>query len=137
MNTLFGNVMTSGETVIANNPEIDSRAGGIPDGHPPLDAFLGLPFFHRENIIGMVGIANRKNGYDDEFVENLKPFLSTYGNILLSVRSQAAQKAVESSLRESEARGGEDFWLWPGRAAGDGCQQTHAGTSRPKSQGIC
>jgi len=105
MNTLFGNVITSGETVIANSPAMDRRGGGIPDGHPPLDAFLGLPFFHRENLIGMVGIANRANGYDEILVEDLKPFLTTCSNILLSVRSQTAQAQVEKSLRESEVRG--------------------------------
>jgi diguanylate cyclase (GGDEF)-like protein/PAS domain S-box-containing protein len=105
MKTLFGRVITTGETVIANAPATDRRGGGIPEGHPPLDAFLGIPFYHRQNMIGMVGIANRADGYDEVLVDTLKPFLSTCSNIVLSVRGQMAQEAVEKSLRESEARG--------------------------------
>jgi diguanylate cyclase (GGDEF)-like protein/PAS domain S-box-containing protein len=105
MNTLFGKVMTGGDVVIANNPANDRRAGGIPKGHPPLNAFLGLPFYHRDKLIGMVGIANREQGYDQELVDSLAPFLTTCTNILLSVRAQEGQTAVEKSLRDSEARG--------------------------------
>ena len=44
MRTLFGNVITTGEAVIANDPGKDRRGAGTPQGHPPLNAFLGLPF---------------------------------------------------------------------------------------------
>ena len=105
MNTLFGNVMVTGKPVIANEPATDERRGGLPKGHPPLKGFLGLPFFHGDDMIGMVGIANRPGGYDDSLVQSLPPFLTTCTNIILAVRSQAAQAAVERSLRESETRG--------------------------------
>ena len=67
--------------------------------------FLGLPFYHREAMIGMVGIANREQGYDQEMVDALRPFLTTCTNIILSVRARSSQEAVEKTLRESEARG--------------------------------
>lgn len=105
LKTLFGHVIKTGEPVISNEPGNDSRASGIPKGHPPLDAFLGLPFHHRDTLIGMVGIANRPGGYDSEMVETLGPFLATCTNIILSSRARKEQAAVELSLRESEARG--------------------------------
>ncbi|MEM1436441.1 MAG: diguanylate cyclase, partial [Pseudomonadota bacterium] len=105
MNTLFGSVMTTGEPVIANAPAEDRRRGGTPEGHPDLNAFLGLPFHHRGVLIGMVGIANRANGYDEQIVESLTPFLTTCVNIILSMRGQQQQSAIEQSLRESETRG--------------------------------
>ena len=105
MDTLFGSVIMTGGVVIANEPAQDRRGGGIPKGHPPLDAFLGLPFYHREKLIGMVGIANRPSGYDEALVETLRPFLTTCTNIILSVRAVNSQMAVQQSLLESEARG--------------------------------
>ncbi len=105
MSTLFGSVITSGNVVIANEPGNDRRAGGIPEGHPSLDAFLGLPFYHRDTLIGMVGIANREQGYDEELVDALKPFLTTCTNIVLGVRARSRQEKIEKNLRESEARG--------------------------------
>lgn len=105
MDTLFGRVITSGDVVIANEPAKDHRAGGTPKGHPPLNAYLGLPFFHGDNLIGSVGIANRAEGYDHSLVESLQPFLTTCTNIILGVRAENRQAAIEKSLRESEARG--------------------------------
>ena len=105
MDTLFGSVMKTGEAVIANKPTEDRRRGGIPKGHPPLNAFLGVPFYHRDKMIGMVGIANRVEGYDQQLVDALKPFLTTCTNIILGVRVQKNQAAIQKSLSESEARG--------------------------------
>jgi hypothetical protein len=44
MNSLFGSCMTGKRVVISNDPKNDSRACGIPKGHPPLDYFLGTCF---------------------------------------------------------------------------------------------
>ncbi|MHC4992943.1 MAG: CHASE domain-containing protein, partial [Planctomycetota bacterium] len=66
LKTLFGSVITTGEPVIANEPRTDRRAGGLPPGHPPMRAFLGVPFHLEDRLIGMVGIANRPGGYDHE-----------------------------------------------------------------------
>ena len=74
LNTLFGAVITTGKAVIANNPATDPRRGGLPQGHPPLNAFLGLPFYQNNQLAGMVGIANRKNGYDQHLIDYLQPF---------------------------------------------------------------
>ena len=105
MDTLFGKVITGGSRIIANTPAKDPRRGGVPKGHPPLNAFLGLPFYHRDKLIGMVGIANRAAGYDEKLADSLSPFLTTCTNIILGLRARTAQNAVERSLRESEARG--------------------------------
>ncbi len=104
LKTLFGGVLTTGQPVIANNPEADPRRGGLPEGHPPLRAFLGLPFKKSERLIGMVGIANRPGGYDDELAKNLEPFLATCSNIIEALRERAARRKSEAALRDSEQR---------------------------------
>ena len=43
MKTLFGLVITTGEPIISNDAPNDKRGSGIPEGHPPLNSFLGLP----------------------------------------------------------------------------------------------
>ena len=101
LNTLFGAVMTTGKPVMANNPATDPRSGGLPKGHPLLNAFLGLPFYHNNQLIGMVGIANRKNGYHQDLIDYLQPFLTTCSNLIRAYRneyiSQEAEKAREAS----------------------------------------
>ncbi len=105
LNSLFGSVMLTAEVVIANTPSADPRRCGLPDGHPPLNAFLGLPFFDGDNMIGMVGVANRQSGYDEKLVNMLQPFMVTCSNILVSLNNDKKRKAYEVSLWESEARG--------------------------------
>jgi diguanylate cyclase (GGDEF)-like protein/PAS domain S-box-containing protein len=105
LKTLFGHVLTSGQPVIANAPGVDPRRGGLPEGHPPLNAFLGLPLRLDQDLMGMCGIANRPEGYDDTLVAFLEPFLLTCGTLIRSTRVREDQRRTERSLRESEARG--------------------------------
>jgi signal transduction histidine kinase len=98
LETLFGAALKSGELVIANNPLEDTRAGGIPDGHPSLDAFLGLPIYHGETMLGLVGIANRPDGYNSTIADFLNPFLTTCGTIINAIRMSARQSQLEAQL---------------------------------------
>lgn len=105
LDTLFGRVITTGEPVLSNDPSHDPRKGGLPKGHPSLDAFLGLPFFSREEFVGMVGIANRPGGYSEDMIEFLTPFLTTCSNLIMTLRYDKKRVEAEKTLRESEARG--------------------------------
>ncbi len=109
LNNLFGAVVTSGDVVIANDPGSDSRRGGYPreDGHPPLEAFLGLPIKGADGtLVGMMGVANRPGGYDEELVNFLQPFVSSYGVFIdkkrESERSQEAEEAITHATQQAE-----------------------------------
>ena len=106
LKTLFGEVITGGKPVISNSPSADSRRGGLPEGHPSLNTFLGIPFYRGEKLIGMIGIANRPAGYDEDILEYLTPLLSTCANIIEAYRNdqrrKLAEKQIEDSLKEKE-----------------------------------
>jgi len=104
LKTLFGVAMTSGKPVISNDPDNDHRSGGRPPGHPPLNAFLGLPFFSRSRMVGMVGVANRKGGYQEETVRFMSPFLNACSSIIEAYRTDLKGQEAEERLRNSEAR---------------------------------
>jgi PAS domain S-box-containing protein len=98
LNTLFGKVMTSGEVVIANDPSSDPRRGGLPEGHPAMNAFLGIPVYHSRQLVAMIGVANRESGYDQHLVDFLKPLLATVGQLIvasrLNIERQLAQQEI-------------------------------------------
>lgn len=100
LGTLFGQVIATREVVISNEPGRDPRAGGLPSGHPPLRAFLGLPFFHGSDLVGMVGIANRPGGYDARMVEYLQPLLKTCANVIHGIRTQQMRARAEMEVRD-------------------------------------
>jgi PAS domain S-box-containing protein len=103
LKTLFGAVITSGAPVISNSPYTDPRRGGLPEGHPPLRAFLGLPLYMDGQLTGMAGVANRPGGYDRHLVDHLQPFLSTCANIIEAHRNDKRRQLAESGLKRQLA----------------------------------
>jgi PAS domain S-box-containing protein len=101
MDSLFGAVIMTGQPVVANSPKTDPRRAGIPNGHPSLDAFLGIPFFRGTKMLGMVGIANRPGGYDPQLIEELQPFLVTCSNLIEGYRIDRERREAEVQLAHS------------------------------------
>lgn len=104
LDNLFGAVITSGEAVLSNDPSSDPRSTGTPAGHPKIHAFLGLPVYHGEKLMGMVGVANRPGGYNHAIIDKLKPLLRTYGQIIESLRQNQLRSRADQQLRDSEQR---------------------------------
>lgn len=99
LDNLFGAVITNGKTVLADNPATDPRSGGrLPPGHPPLERFCGVPIYSGEAILGMIGLANRPDGYNMELVQSLQPFLSTCANLMEAFRGREKLRLAEEEL---------------------------------------
>jgi PAS domain S-box-containing protein len=104
LDTLFGVSLRTGETVISNDPANDPRSGGRPEGHPPLDSYLGLPVTAGNRMVGLIGLANRSGGYDQALVEYPDPLVRTCGQIIDAFRSERERQQAVEALRESEMR---------------------------------
>jgi len=104
LDTLFGAAIKNGGIVIANDPATDPRSGGLPPDHPSLDAFLGIPFYRGEKVIGMFGISNRATGYDQALVEFLEPITATCTQIVEALKADRQREQTEEQLRERETR---------------------------------
>ena len=102
--SLYGAVLKTGQLVISNRPAEDPRRYGIPKGHPSLDAFMGLPFYGGGKFLGVVGLANRKNGYQETLAESLQPFLTTCGNLIHGYRNNLKHQQVEIELNRYKQR---------------------------------
>jgi signal transduction histidine kinase/CheY-like chemotaxis protein len=101
LNSLFGTVMTSKRPVISNDPKTDKRAAGIPDGHPPLNTFLGIPFFDEMGeMTGMVGIANKPGGFSEADIEFLEPFTVTCSTLIQAYMHIRENKKLINTLEE-------------------------------------
>jgi PAS domain S-box-containing protein len=102
LNTLFGWVMVNKKPLLTNDAINDPRAGGIPKGHPALDKFMGIPFIFNDEIIGMLGLANREAGYDDAIYNKLQPFIQTCTLILSGVLRNQLLKELKEKNKKNE-----------------------------------
>ena len=99
--TLFGYTLKTGEAVITNSPGSDPRRGGIPHGHPPLNCYLGLAIKdNQDNLIGMMGLANKREGYSDVDRDFLKPFLSACATMIIAIKSLQERIEMEEVNRQ-------------------------------------
>ena len=96
--SLLGAVFHGGETVISNEPAAEPRSSGLPPGHPPLHAFLGLPLSHGGVQVGMIGLANRAGGYDAALAATLQPLLDTAATLIKAFRSEQRRREAEAAL---------------------------------------
>jgi len=98
LDSLFGRVLSTGETLISNNPPSDVRSAGLPPGHPPLHSFLGLPLKHNNEFIGMIGVANSSKPYNNVLVSDIELYLGACSNILMNEKIQIENIAKNKEL---------------------------------------
>ena len=104
LHNLLGEVISKGETVIANAPESDPRSGGLPPGHPPMHSFLGVPIFKGKETVGLIGIANRSGGYTGQELSYLETMSQATGVLYDSYRQNLKRRALEGHQEKLEAQ---------------------------------
>lgn len=102
LDNLFGEVLKTGQAVLANSPDTDPRSSGRPEGHPQLKSFLGIPFQSGDELVGMIGVANRNGGYSKELIGWLEPLTDTCATMIAAMRSERQRQSAEKALSESE-----------------------------------
>ncbi|MFT6983274.1 MAG: PAS domain S-box-containing protein [Crocinitomicaceae bacterium] len=50
--------------------------------------FVGLPIFSKSELIGVIGVANNKNGYDDEQLRSIQPILDTCSTLIVAYKNE-------------------------------------------------
>ena len=103
LNSLVGAALVTGEPVLTNDAQNDPRSAGTPRGHPPLHAYLGLPIHAAGELVALVGLANRAEGYSAADVQFLQPLLNTVGQLEMARRAELARSAVEAQLERTSA----------------------------------
>jgi PAS domain S-box-containing protein len=92
---LYGLVLVEGKSLIVNDPSSHPESIGVPEGHPSLNAFLGVPLMREGTTIGIIAVANREGGYSTEQQEALESLAPVVVEAL-------GRKRAEEALRESK-----------------------------------
>ncbi len=62
----YSQALRNGESLLINDPSSHSDGIVIPEDHPSLTAFLGIPLVLADKTVGLFALANRAGGYSQE-----------------------------------------------------------------------
>ncbi len=99
LDSLYGTVWRTGQAVIANEPE----GLNLPEGHLPLQRFLGIPIHHAQELIGIVGLADRAEAYTRSLVDFLQPLQQAAGQMIARHRVRQRKDDRHQKLQEAAA----------------------------------
>jgi PAS domain S-box-containing protein/putative nucleotidyltransferase with HDIG domain len=93
---IWGAVIKQQTSLLANDPSSHPDRVGVPAGHPPLTAFLGVPLKQDDETIGMISLANKPAGYE------------SHDQVAIETLSVALVEAMRRKRGEEELRASEE-----------------------------
>lgn len=102
LNNMMGEPIKTLRPVISNDFKHDVRAKGLAQGHPDINSYCGIPLMSGNEVIGVIGLANRKAGYSTGFVNSITAITLTAGVLIqrdrmLQERHTYTQKLYEAA----------------------------------------
>jgi PAS domain S-box-containing protein len=95
LHTIWSTILSTGQAYISNDPAPDPAIVGLSRNFS-LQTFLGLPFYHNGKILGVLGLVNRAEGFDEELVQIVQSFLPALVHFI-------AFSNVQNELKETQA----------------------------------
>jgi PAS domain S-box-containing protein len=95
----WGRVLTEGKSQIVNHPEYDPDSVGVPKGHPPIKTFLGVPLLRGGKSIGLIGLANKEEGYNHVDQKKIETLAVAF---IESLNAKRADEQIKKSLKDKE-----------------------------------
>jgi len=99
ISSYWGRVIKQGKSQIVNHPEYDPDSKGVPEGHPVINSFLGVPLKRGGKTIGLIGLANKEGGYGHDDLEQVETLAVAFVEALYNKK---AEEKIEESLKEKE-----------------------------------
>ena len=97
---LWGWVIENKKPVLTNTPLHDPRSKGLPDGHISLDSFLSVPSIINDKIVGLIGLANAKKGFQEQDLNTVEK-LSLIYSLAIQRHSYEQDIVIEKNKAES------------------------------------
>jgi PAS domain S-box-containing protein len=98
---IWGQVILKEQSLIVNDPLSYPDRVGIPEGHPPLTSFLGVPLKDQGKVIGIVAMANLESGYTAEHQYDVETICVAF---VEAIRRKKAQEEIRILNVELEQR---------------------------------
>ena len=97
---IWSGVLQAGEAEIINRPNEHPKSVGLPQGHPELTSFIGVPLKRLDKTYGMIALANKPEGYQDSDARTLERLSIPFGEALYRKRSEEELRRYRTHLEE-------------------------------------
>lgn len=99
---LWGEAVRQRKAILINDYQMpNAMKKGYPAGHAPLRKFLTVPVFQKDQIVAVVGVANKKTDYDQSDIDNLNYLMTSIWTIVKNLQSLEAQKKLINIINSS------------------------------------
>jgi signal transduction histidine kinase len=102
--SVFGIVITEERPHLSNDVDHDPLRVGTPPGHPHVHTFLGAPLRVGEAVIGMIGVANKRTGYEADDERLLSTFANQVAVAIGNARLYERQRQMIERLQQLNLR---------------------------------
>ena len=109
--SIFARVVLENRPVRSDDATTDPARIGQPRGHPPVQAFLGVPLRSRGVPMGMIGVANRPDAYTDEHEQLLMTYAAQVAIAIRNAQLYEELKAAKADLEQKVAERTEELGL--------------------------
>lgn len=87
---IWGSVLKEERSAIINDPSLHAQSVGVPQGHPAITSFLGVPLKRGGKTIGLIALANKDGGYDQPDRHNVEALSTAFEEALTRKRIEEA-----------------------------------------------
>lgn len=106
---VWGKALRDGALFFANDVSFHPESAGVPEGHPRIESFLGVPLRNAQGkTFGMIALAGKAAGYDQFDVQGMESLSVAFSEALLHKRAQEAllqsHDELEIRVRERTAK---------------------------------
>ncbi|HDP80978.1 MAG TPA: PAS domain S-box protein [Spirochaetes bacterium] len=96
---LWGEAVRQRKPIITNNyHQPNSLKKGYPEGHVPLNRHMNIPIFDGDAIVGVAGVANKEDEYNETDVRQLALLMQGMWQLLRRKKYEEALRRSEQSL---------------------------------------
>jgi PAS domain S-box-containing protein len=99
---LFVQAANSQTALFLNHRELSDSSIKLPNNHPNIKNFLGIPIVQNGRCIGFIGLANRESGYDINIVNWLEPLTNTVGQLIERMAAIEEKRKTDQQLIEAK-----------------------------------
>jgi PAS domain S-box-containing protein len=108
----WGRVIKDDKSLIVNDLATHPDSVGVPEGHPKITFFLGVPLKHGGKVFGMIGLANKEEGYTTSDQEAIEVLSGAFVEALMRKRAEEALRQSEERFRFVASATFDAIWDW-------------------------